>query len=440
MKPIGSRSEEITSLYGFSPTAVLPLPRNALSESLRYSANLMQLRPKPTATPFQDLSASAREHVLGPVETEGAKLPALTRHRRPLPALTGLRFFAASYVVIFHTRVATLLLDHGHRFAGRFFRNGYLAVALFFILSGFILAYTYRGQMGAQRAATRFWEARFARLWPAYALSLLCSSLPGMGLPSLGLGLATLCMVQAWNPWHPEYAGAWNFVCWTLSVEAFFYLVFPLAQRLIQRLSRRWLWLFGAAVLCAGVLCNVSARTLGESVYPAPWNWVPLPVIHLPEFLIGAVLGNLFVEHESRELQPSRTNWPILTSLALLLSVIALATLHGRATSLVLVPFSLLVAGLAMEPSAAARLLSTPLLLLGGAISYSMYLLQTPVRLVTHAIPSLPGGVAGLVVVPAVLLPLAYGAYRFVEEPARLGLRRLFARLAAESVKAAKGG
>lgn len=394
----------------------------------------MQLRPENPAQTPQHLSPSEREHVLGPTEPETSSTPVLTRHRRPLPALTGLRFFAASYVVVFHTRVSSALLQAGHPFASLFFRNGYLAVALFFILSGFILAYTYHGQMGVRHALPRFWEARFARLWPAYAFSLLCSSLPGMPLPSFLLGLATLCMVQAWNPWHPEFAGTWNFVCWTLSVEAFFYVVFPFAQRALERLRSRGLWAFGGGVLCAAIVFNVSARTLGESVYPAPWNWIPLPLIHLPEFLIGVALGNLFVQEHARNGLSRGANsghWPILTATSLLLSLLALATLHGRSTSFVLVPFTLLVAGLAYEPSAIARLLSTPLLLLGGAISYSLYLLQTPVRLVVHAIPFLQAGALGLVFVPAVLLPLSYVAYRFIEEPARLALRRAFARLSA---------
>ncbi len=375
------------------------------------------------------LSAADQEHVLGPVEASSPLQPALTRHRRPLPALTGLRFFAASYVVIFHTRVASALLASGHPFAGRFFRNGYLAVAVFFIVSGFILAYTYRGQMRGPRAAVRFWEARFARLWPAYAFSLLCSSLPGMAAPPFLLALATVCMVQAWNPWHPEFAGAWNFVCWTLSVEAFFYLVFPAVQRAVERLSWRVLWLLGFSVLALAVGLNVSARTLGESVYPPPWNLLPLPLIHLPEFLIGVLLGNLFLAREEREAQATPTHWPLFTAGGLLLSMVALATVHGRSTSLALVPFSLLVAGLALETSIVARLLSHPLLLLGGAISYSMYLLQTPVRQWVHAVPFLQVGAVGLIFVPLVLVPLAYLAYRFVEEPARLRLRRLFLRL-----------
>jgi peptidoglycan/LPS O-acetylase OafA/YrhL len=93
--------------------------------------------------------------------------------RTALPALTGVRFFAAFYVVLSHSLpwVAT-------RFripwpAKIFLSNGYLAVAMFFLLSGFILAYTYDGQITGSRNRARFWEARFARIYPVYLLSLV---------------------------------------------------------------------------------------------------------------------------------------------------------------------------------------------------------------------------------------------------------------------------
>ena len=104
-----------------------------------------------------------------------------------------------------------------------------------------------------------------------------------------------------------------------------------------------------------------------------------------------------------------------------------LSAVHGSTTSLVLIPFTLLVAGLAWERSVLASFLSSRPLLMGGAASYSMYLLQTPVRLEVHKLPFLPTNALGLVGVPVVLLPLAYFVYLFVEEPSRRFLRRTFA-------------
>ena len=131
-----------------------------------------------------------------------------------------------------------VLLDHHLAAAGHFFQNGFLAVPLFFILSGFILAYTYEGQIEKPGDHRRFWEARFARIWPVYAVSLLLSSLPCLAdarrRPCPGhLRLWCRRGIRSTRAW----LGAWNFVCWTLSVEALFYLVFPFVQVWLERRS-----------------------------------------------------------------------------------------------------------------------------------------------------------------------------------------------------------
>jgi peptidoglycan/LPS O-acetylase OafA/YrhL len=80
-------------------------------------------------------------------------------------------------------------------------------VNLFFILSGFILAYTYDGQIEGKTNRLHFWEARFARIYPVYFLSLVLAFWFERGL-SFGARTAVLLMVQAWNPRTPELTGS----------------------------------------------------------------------------------------------------------------------------------------------------------------------------------------------------------------------------------------
>jgi len=94
--------------------------------------------------------------------------PVEVRHKLPpIKSLTSLRFFAAIYVVLFHESA-----NPGHfvffPLAARFVASGYTAVTLFFVLSGFILAYNY----GRIRSRKEFWISRFARIYPVYFLSL----------------------------------------------------------------------------------------------------------------------------------------------------------------------------------------------------------------------------------------------------------------------------
>src|SRR5580704_11495728 len=152
-----------------------------------------------------------------------------------LNALTTLRFLAALHVVLFHMRV-TGVLPGGPWWYQNFSSVGYIGVNLFFVLSGFILVYTYANTTVSPR---RFWQARFARIYPAYALSLLLSApffffavryldIPFLAWSKQHLVAACVLTLTLLQSWFPEAALTWNAVCWSLSVEAFFYLAFPL--------------------------------------------------------------------------------------------------------------------------------------------------------------------------------------------------------------------
>src|ERR1700761_4673438 len=148
--------------------------------------------------------------------------------------LTSLRFFAALWVVFFHT----LILAFGPRVtnvatvSGRIMLLGYISVSFFFTLSGYILAVTY---LPRKVSMGRFWWSRFARVYPLFFATLL------LGCPKYFLGevkrlgahaavpelldklAGNVFMLQAWMPSLAKF----DFPNWSLSVEAFFYLLFP---------------------------------------------------------------------------------------------------------------------------------------------------------------------------------------------------------------------
>jgi peptidoglycan/LPS O-acetylase OafA/YrhL len=239
-------------------------------------------------------------------------------------------------------------------------------------------------------------------------------------------------MVQAWNPFNPGYAGAWNAVCWSLSVEAFFYLVFPFAQTSIERHPPRRLAFIAIVLLAFAIAANTAARTLGDPTYPGIFRFIPLPLIHLPEFLIGVTLGNLFLE---RNVLPATTpRLSLITLAGVLITLLTLCLPSTHFTSFVLLGFALLLYGLAAERTLLSRLLSTRALLLGGAISYSLYLLQTPVRTwikSAFAATHHADGLANMAAVVLTLIPAALLSFFLVEEPSRKLLRRLFSRTSA---------
>jgi peptidoglycan/LPS O-acetylase OafA/YrhL len=219
-----------------------------------------------------------------------------------LPALTGLRAFAACNIVFFHFS--------NPRWFGPFapiVDNGYTAVSFFLLLSGFILSYNYSGR--AQRGELvhwRFWVARLSRLYPIYAFALILSF--GMLATEWharshaqfywGL-LLTPLLLQGWSPALSTF---WNTPAWTMCTEAFFYLVFPFVVRWRRpRTNRGTIALLAFLWGCGMVLPLLYLHLHPDGVlHPDRYTdgfWIRAlkfsPPPHLPSFLFGLVLADL---------------------------------------------------------------------------------------------------------------------------------------------------
>jgi peptidoglycan/LPS O-acetylase OafA/YrhL len=216
---------------------------------------------------------------------------------------------------------------------------------------------------------------------------------------------------------------AWNFPAWSLSAEAFFYICFPF---ILPRMSRRntqtlhWLVL---ALLAVCVVVLASLKKWEASSFIAS---CPLPVLHLPEFLLGMALGLTFLRSGS-DISSHR---PLRTFAAVVGLLVALSLPLGPWVSIVVLPFAVLAYELALGGSWLARILSTPTMVLLGGASYAVYLLQTPVRQWTHLLFSrAPAKLAGTDAPFTALALVGFSILVFLywEEPLRKMLRRWFA-------------
>ena len=206
--------------------------------------------------------------------------------RDRLPSLTGLRFWAALLVVLYHL--------------GREYRPlpwispltwyGRDGVTFFFVLSGFVLAWSYAG---AGVPARVFYWRRAARIMPlhllATGLAVAVSLLLGAAVPLRGV-LVSLPLLQAWTR---ATATAGNPAAWSLSAEAWFYLLLPLLLPFLLRRGDRGLALLGAAACGCGVLLWLggSYGALAGSSGLRGWVLDYLPLSRTPQFVLGAVAG-----------------------------------------------------------------------------------------------------------------------------------------------------
>ena len=170
---------------------------------------------------------------------------------RNLPRLTSLRFFAAFAVFLFH--VDRLGIGWG---LAKLFEWGYTGVTFFFVLSGFVLAWSF----GPHVSARTFWRRRVARIVPVYVVvTLVAVPLLAPMADSFrpGVLVADLLGVQAWSPDTTVVYGL-NKASWSLSVEMFFYAVFPLVAVMLWLRSRRGRYLIAGGCLALAALSAVA--------------------------------------------------------------------------------------------------------------------------------------------------------------------------------------
>ncbi|HSY24377.1 MAG TPA: acyltransferase, partial [Polyangiaceae bacterium] len=263
---------------------------------------------------------------VGQVGLAGAGGP-VAPARGHLRALTGLRFVAAVHVLSYHT---TSWSGWSAGAVRNIVGAGYVAVAFFFVLSGFILAYVHappegpggareRGGEGRQPRGpwtnTRpadFYARRFARIYPAYifALALIAPTFLWHTFRTVGLAelarqaFPVLLLVQAFIP---SAALAWNPPAWSLSAEAFFYLLFPFVAPRLVGLGRKAVVAAFVGVYALSFLAPLSYLWLapdgsGPATHATYTFWLNVlrydPIVRLPEFLLGILLGRLYLGAE----------------------------------------------------------------------------------------------------------------------------------------------
>jgi peptidoglycan/LPS O-acetylase OafA/YrhL len=317
-----------------------------------------------------------------------------TPEKGTIGPLTSFRFFAAMSVVMHHFFGADNGIPESSRL-NLISVYGYLGVPFFFMLSGYILTHSYAST--PERAASlnrkQFWWKRFARIYPLYLFSLLID-IPHAVIHSSGrhgaVGAAirlvptfgaSVLMLQSWSPY---LLGEWNRPSWSLSAEAFFYLLFP-ALSLYLAWPKQSAWksavLKNSGLLVLGCLV-MGLSDYGTGRYPQAKSYLERnPALLVTLFVMGIVLYRM--EQLVRRQGPRASD-----VLNLVCSVFVLAGVADLVVNYILPPgireatsclffLGLIVLGKG-GPSWFVRPFSWPVLLLLGEASYGVYLLQFP--------------------------------------------------------------
>ena len=367
-------------------------------------------------------------------------------------ALDSLRGVAALAVAAEH------LNAQGPVFGHAFFRSGWLFVDFFFVLSGFVIAAAYGERLRGGFPALRFLWLRVGRIWPMHivvliaylAIELIALAQGGSGLtgrtafaPERAVS-ALLVQVLLLQALYTPAMYAWSLQSWSVAVEMVLYALAAIGWRALGR----WWWLAGVVfALGAGVLMEFPQQVglyhkllrglcgfgLGAGVF-AVWRRLALRLVAAPRAIMT------------------------LAEIALCLGVFALLTAYDNGVPIIACDglFALAVLVFAAERGRVSGLLLTPPLMLGGLLSYSLYMVHPLVESLTmtglRRIAALAGWgdafipVAGnnrpaigagyglladgaALIALACALAAAWAGHRLIEKPARDWSRRIAPRI-----------
>lgn len=216
--------------------------------------------------------------------------------RPPLPAIAGLRFYAAMHIVLLHTLRAGWLPPE----VARLTRWGASTASLFFILSGFILTYAYAAPGGGLRVPAReFLRRRLVRLYPAAIVChLIAVPLVWSAYGPVERWLRAAATAGGVQAFWPPFANSFDSPAWSLSYLALGYLLLPSVLRRTAAWSPRRL-LGGMAVLWGAMLVPGAAFVIAQPADPL-WRTAlfTFPLVRLPEFLFGVMLARLLIARE----------------------------------------------------------------------------------------------------------------------------------------------
>ena len=303
--------------------------------------------------------------------------------------LDALRGVAALAVMLFHTENLGLASVHA----------GYLAVDIFFVMSGFVIAHAYAGRMAAGLDFAAFLRRRAIRLFPM----LVPGALLGIALWGGHAGMLLLV---------PDFRGEGNLFpanppFWSLFYEALFYAAFALFAWRLKTPT-----LLGIIVLSATVLALAATSPEPFSDYGTSWLFPTEGIARVSLGFAWGLLLHRWWMATPRKPRETPLGWlPLFGFAVLAIAIPADSKLLPLLAVAVLIPALVAwsICWKVPQRAAAGHL---------AALSYPLYCIHMPLIAWLAT-----GGVATAIVLA--ILPLAALALeRWYERPARRWLAR----------------
>ncbi|ELY6369769.1 acyltransferase [Cronobacter sakazakii] len=299
----------------------------------------------------------------------------MSKNTNIIHSLTSLRKFAALGVFLSHLGIMSQSSIPQFNEASRYFFNGYVGVTFFYILSGFIINYSFSRHLAEGRFNNKdFIVYRLARLFPVHIVSLLCVLIlfgytKNWEATNKEALLYNTFLLQSFIP-DAGYYFSFNPVSWSISCEMFFYLCFCL---LVKCRTKHLFFAFSA----------VQAINIYFLVYPPSgvslhWLFYINPIFRISDFMLGIIICRAFL---AKPVTPKIVVCSAMEigSLLFLALTIYVATNHvdnmNVKYDLLYIPcMASVVIAFAFNGGIISRILANRYLILLGEASFSFYM------------------------------------------------------------------
>lgn len=329
--------------------------------------------------------------------------------------ITFTRFLAAISIVIYHFGQQSFF--YNNVITGVLLKHANIGVSYFFVLSGFVMILAYKS---LHVNPLKYYINRFARVYPVLFFSLLLllfiKIILSKHIDITQLALSIFCL----QAWVDGYALTLNGPAWSLSVEFFFYALFPLLLLSYEKIPLLKITVYA---LLFWLVSQFVFHLLFYNNYAINYFFYN-PLLHLNEFVVGNLAGLIFVSKKQMldnvVIKLSFGLTPVIIFLLVIIYLLLYFSLPvNYHNGLLAVLFAFLIIALSLDKGIISNLFGTKVFVFLGEISYSIYILQLPVKSLTDIVSKilkLNFGFTGYLVILIISSSLTY---LIIEKPVR---------------------
>ncbi len=306
-------------------------------------------------------------------------------------------------------------------------------VGYLYVLSGFVMSLVYFRPQEQFRILS-YWSTRFIRIYPLYIISFLLVCYYYIDFVARVKPQKVLANIFVLQAWIPSYAQSFNYASWSMTVEFFFYAVFPFFTIWAYRQStKKLIWLS----IILWMISQVIYHILWIGFFPEyRYFLVYFPFFHLNSFVMGVVGGIWFLrEGQGQNVKPA-TNLTIFAGAIVFVIAYTITSYSFRQLPHALQPMAgllaplhtLIIVTLALDKTRLSTFLNRPMLVNLGETAYALYILHVPIiwiyaRALENSSLSDPQLVFDFTALP-LMIGIGWLAHFFVDQPIRAWLKK----------------